>query len=201
MLAAVLDCLSVGIIVCDRAGRVQFANANARERARAGACGPLRFRGKTISAATPEATRATLRLVREAAAGGRWGAIGLSGWNGGAAVPVLITPLAESENDRGRLVLLAIGEASQDPWITEATLGKLYHLSRTQGSIAIAIFNGQSPEEIARDRGIKISTVRTHLADVFRRTRTRTQRDLIRLIGSLPTLARGGAGWGEAVSL
>jgi DNA-binding CsgD family transcriptional regulator len=69
-------------------------------------------------------------------------------------------------------------------------LAKLFRLSRTQSSIAAAIFNGRSPEDIATARGIKISTVRTHLADIFLRTKVKTQRDLIRLIGSLPPLAR-----------
>jgi DNA-binding NarL/FixJ family response regulator len=190
MLAPALDALSVGIVVCDVAGHVVFANASARERLRTGTRGPLRLRGGYLSAATVEETRTLKRLIREAASGNHWGAMGLSGQNGEETIPILLSPLLQSNSRRNEYILLAIGESGQSPWVTEATLGKLYRLSRTQGSIAIAIFNGQSPEDIASERGIKISTVRTHLADIFLRTRTRTQRDLIRLIGSLPPLAR-----------
>lgn len=181
MLTAALESLNVGIVVCDRAARVQFANAAARG-------GPLRFRGGTIQAATQDETRGLAALIDEGAAGAQWGAMCLSGRNGDGGSPVLIRPLDASGTGRRGLVLLVLGARELNPWINEATLSKLYQLSQTQASIAIAIFQGQSPEEIASERGIRISTVRTHLAAVFQRTRSKTQRDLIRLIGSLPPL-------------
>jgi DNA-binding CsgD family transcriptional regulator len=189
MFISILDSFSIGIVVCDRAGRVYFANARVREGPQPDRGVPLNLRGKTLLAATPEETRAILRLIRDAASGARGGAIGLSGPGGQGPIPVLVTPLTGT-GSRSGLVLLAIGETAATSWIDEATLAKLYRLSRTQSSIAIAIFNGRSPEDIANARGIKISTVRTHLADIFLRTKARTQRDLIRLIGSLPPLAR-----------
>ena len=181
MLTAALDSLNVGIVLCDRAARVLFANAAARG-------GPLRFRGKAIHAVAPDETRQLTALVREAAAGAQWGAMCLSGRNGEGGAPALIRPLDASEAGRRGLVLIVLGGRELNRWINEATLSKLYQLSQTQASIAIAIFHGQSPEEIASERGIRISTVRTHLAAVFQRTRSKTQRDLIRLIGSLPPL-------------
>lgn len=181
MLTAALESLNVGIVVCDRASRVLFANTAARS-------GPLRFRGGKLHAATVDETRALTALVDEAAAGTQWGAMCLSGRNGEGGSPALIRPLDAVEAGRKGLVLIVLGARELSPWINEATLSKLYQLSQTQASIAIAIFQGQSPEEIASERGIRISTVRTHLAAVFQRTRSKTQRDLIRLIGSLPPL-------------
>jgi hypothetical protein len=40
------------------------------------------------------------------------------------------------------------------------------------------------------ERGVKISTLRTRLAEIFVRTGTENQRDLVRLLGLLPPLAR-----------
>ena len=187
MLETALDAFGIGIVVCDDAGRVVFANSIARERAKHGA---LRILGRQVGAASPAETKALLTLVGAAAEGRRWGAISLTSPDGGNAVAMLATPLGPYPEGGPKHVLLAFGERSYNPWITEATLGKLYHLSRTQGEVAIAIFNGQSPEDIASERGIKVSTVRTHLANIFLRTRSRTQRELIRLIASLPPLAR-----------
>ena len=181
VLTAALDALNVCIVICDRSTRVLFANAAARN-------SPLRFRGRTIHAATPEETRQLTALIEEAAAGAEWGAMCLSGRNGEGGSPALIRPLDASETGRKGLALLVLGARDVSPWINETTLSKLYQLSHTQASIAIAIFQGQSAEEIASERGIRISTVRTHLAAVFQRTRSKTQRDLIRLIGSLPPL-------------
>lgn len=186
MLESALDAFGIGIVVCDGAGRVVFANSIARER---GQHGPLHIFGEQLCAASPTETKGLLALVRAAAGGRRWGATSLTTSDGGA-VAILVTPLNPYPEGYDGRVLLALGEQSRNPWITEATLGKLYSLSRTQGEIAIAIFNGQSPEDIASERGIKVSTVRTHLANIFQRTRSRTQRDLIRLIASLPPLAR-----------
>jgi DNA-binding CsgD family transcriptional regulator len=181
MLTAALDALNVGVVVCDRTTRVLFANAAARN-------SPLRFRGRTIHAATLDETRQLAALVQEAAAGAEWGAMCLSGRNGEGGSPTLVRPLNAIETGRRGLVLLVLGARELSPWINETTLSRLYQLSQTQASIAIAIFQGQSAEEIASERGIRISTVRTHLAAVFQRTRSKTQRDLIRLIGSLPPL-------------
>jgi DNA-binding CsgD family transcriptional regulator len=189
MFVAILDSLSIGIVVCDRAGRVYFANAKVRQRSHAESAFPLSLRGQTLHTATPDETRAIMRLIRDAATGARGGAIGLFGPDGQGPIPVLVTPLTGTRGRAG-LVLLAIGETGSHSQISEAMLAKLFRLSRTQSSIAAAIFNGRSPEDIATARGIKISTVRTHLADIFLRTKVKTQRDLIRLIGSLPPLAR-----------
>jgi DNA-binding CsgD family transcriptional regulator len=52
----------------------------------------------------------------------------------------------------------------------------------------MALHSGRTPEEIALERGIKISTLRTHLAEIFARTGAENQRDLIRLLGLLPPL-------------
>jgi DNA-binding CsgD family transcriptional regulator len=185
MLNAALDSFNIGIVICDGAARVVFTNAAARALNREG---PLRLRARTIQAATIEDTRALTALIHDACAGAQWGAICLSGRDGVGALPALVRPLDAMESGRKGLALLALGSRAHNPWINEPTLAKLYQLSRTQASIAIAIFRGQSPEEIASERGIRISTVRTHLAAVFQRTRSHTQRDLVRLIGSLPPL-------------
>lgn len=187
MLETALDAFGIGIIVSDNVGRVVFANSIARER---GERGTLRIRGHQVCAVSPAETKALLTLINAAAQGHRWGAISLTPPDGGDAVAMLVTPLSPHHEGGPGHVLLAFGDRLHNPWITEATLGKLYHLSRTQGEVAIAIFNGQSPEDIAAERGIKVSTVRTHLANVFRRTRSKTQRELIRLIASLPPLVR-----------
>lgn len=189
MFIAVLDSFNIGIVVCDGTGRVHFANAKAREGPQHEPGTAFSLHGRVLHAATPEETRAVMRLIRDASSGVRGGAIGLSGPDGHGPIPVLVTPLTGTRSRSG-LVLLAIGEIAADSRVNEATLAKLFRLSRTQSSIAIEIFNGRSPEDIATARGIKISTVRTHLADIFLRTKARTQRDLIRLIGSLPPLAR-----------
>jgi DNA-binding CsgD family transcriptional regulator len=47
---------------------------------------------------------------------------------------------------------------------------------------------GKSLEEIATERSVKITTVRTRLARLFARAGAESQRDLVRLIALLPPL-------------
>jgi DNA-binding CsgD family transcriptional regulator len=51
-----------------------------------------------------------------------------------------------------------------------------------------------APEEIAAERGVAISTLRTHFAEIFARTGAENQRDLIRLLGMLPPVRSGAIG-------
>jgi DNA-binding CsgD family transcriptional regulator len=103
---------------------------------------------------------------------------------------VFITPLPRRlEDEYGPGYVLITMRACGEPHpLSESMLAALFALSPTQASIALRIYNGKSPEEIATERGIKISTLRTHLAEIFYRTGVESQRDLIRLLGSLPPL-------------
>jgi DNA-binding CsgD family transcriptional regulator len=189
MHAAALNALAIGIVVCDAEARLLFANAAARELARRGTGITLSARAKVVGTLAPAEGRALAQLISDAARGGHCGAIRLTGRDGVTALPVLITPLARRANGtHGGYALLCTRTVADQPPATEKTLADLFHLSPTQASIAMAIFDGKAPEEVARTRGVKISTLRTHLADIFLRTGTETQRDLIRLIGALPPL-------------
>ncbi len=64
----------------------------------------------------------------------------------------------------------------------------MFGLSPSQASLALALYNGSTVEAFAETRGVKISTVRSHLAQTLAKTGTANQRDLVRLIGMLPTV-------------
>ena len=113
-----------------------------------------------------------------------------------------LAPAASAEETRGSLarrsdgdrgighVMLSLRHARDTPAFDATLLEHLFGLSPTQAGIALALFNGRSPEEIALERGIKMTTLRTHLTEIFLRTGTETQRDLMRLLGTLPPLCK-----------
>ena len=190
MHTAVLDALAFGIVVCDATGRLVFANAAARELAHKGTGLTLRARGRQVGAHTATDKHTLALRIIDAAIQGRGGVVRLTGKDGVTALPVLVTPLSQrrAAPPGGGYALLAMRGAQDKTSITESTLTGLFQLSPTQASIAVTLFEGKSVEEIADERGIKISTLRSHLADIFLRTGTDTQRDLMRLLGSLPPL-------------
>jgi DNA-binding CsgD family transcriptional regulator len=187
MHVAALDALAFGIAICDSEGRVAFANETANELLSQKRGFML---GHELVASVPTDAHAFAKLLREAAGDGNRGLIKLSGRNGTATLLVFVTPLPRRLEDAygSGYVLVTMRDSGEPHPLTESMLVALFELSPAQASIALAIFNGKSPDEIANERGNRISTLRTHLAEIFLRTGTENQRDLVRLLGTLPLL-------------
>lgn len=190
MVLNALHAYSFGVIISDGGGRVKFANRAAETLARRGA-GILLNRGQ-LSAIARNQAFALARLIRDAATGGAGGAIQLTGCDGARAILGLVTPLPrQTDQTHGGHALVSLRAAADRPTLTEAALAAMFRLSPSQASIARAIFDGKAPEEIAHERGVRISTLRSHLTEIFARTGTENQRDLVRLLAMLPPLLCG----------
>jgi DNA-binding CsgD family transcriptional regulator/PAS domain-containing protein len=191
--AAALDALAFGIIVCDATGCIVLANKAAEALAQAGAGVSLGSRGRGLCALVPAEAKTLAGLVRDAASGGPGGIMRLTGRSGGLETIALVTPLPQSFGLAGNAsvahALVTLRSARDDPSFSTELLATLFGLSPAQAEIALAIFSGKAPEEIAAERGVAISTLRTHLAEIFRRTGAENQRDLVRLLGMLPPVA------------
>ncbi|MCO5130182.1 MAG: hypothetical protein M9932_06400 [Xanthobacteraceae bacterium] len=185
--AAALNRLAFGVVICDADGRVSFANAAAEALVRSGA--GVTLGGRNLKAVLPAEARPLSALVKDAAGGGPGGVVRLSGGDAGPII-ALVTPLARrSDGDRGvGHAMVSLRPAWDEPAFDQAMLERLFGLSPAQAQIALALFEGRSPEQIAAERGIRITTLRTHLAEIFLRTGAETQRDLVRLLGTLPPL-------------
>ncbi len=190
MHAAALDALAFGVVVCEAGGRIVLANKAAQALAHAGAGITLGRTGKGLGAAVPAQTRALAALVNDAARAGPGGIIRLTGRDGCAELIALVTPLPRSfgldGGTRPAYSLVTLRSAWDSPSFSAEMLIALFGVSPTQAEIALAIYNGKTPEQIAAERGVAISTLRTHLAEIFLRTGAENQRDLVRLLGTLP---------------
>jgi DNA-binding CsgD family transcriptional regulator/PAS domain-containing protein len=188
--AAALDRLAFGAVICNARSEIVFANPAAEELAQQGAGVVLGRRGKGLSAIVPMESRALGILVHATANGGPGGVLRLSGANGATELLVLVTPLPRQLQSSGgtNYVLISLRSAREQPAFVEASIASLFGLSPAQAAIAIAVHAGKTPEEIAAERGVRISTVRSHLAQIFARTGAENQRDLVRLLSLLPPL-------------
>jgi len=81
--------------------------------------------------------------------------------------------------------LLHLADLSQAPAPDLTMLAVAFDLTPAEAEIAALIGAGQSVEEIARDRGGAVATVRTILASVFRKTGARRQGELVHLLSRL----------------
>jgi DNA-binding CsgD family transcriptional regulator len=186
---AAIDNLAFAAIVVDAGGRITFANAKAEDLAAAGA--GLTLCGGRIGCTVQRQAREFNDLIRSAASGGAGGAMRLTDAAGAAALLTLVSPmpnrLREPQNGAG-LALVAARPEKDSPAFAETIVSQLFGLSRSEAQVACAVVAGASLDEIAAQRGVKITTIKSQIEAAFRKTETESQRDLVRLIGKLPQL-------------
>jgi DNA-binding CsgD family transcriptional regulator len=186
---ATLDTLAFAAVVADAGSRITFANAKAEELDLAGA--GLTLGGGRVGCAAQRHSRELNDLIRNAAGGGAGGAMRLTNPRGTGTLLALVAPVrgrfSGSANGTG-LALIAVRPEKDNPEFAAAIITKLFGLSRSEAKVVCALAAGASLDEIAAQRGVKITTIKTQIEAAFRKTETESQRDLIRLIGALPPL-------------
>lgn len=185
--SAALSALAFGAVICAADGRIVFANTAAEELSNAGAGVVLGDRRRGVGAYVPGESRTLRSLICDAANSGPGGSIRLTGADGIAALLALVTPLpANLGGDQPGFALVALRSKRSSAAFKEKTLTALFRLSPAQAAIAFAIYSGRNLEDIATERAVSVTTVRTHLQEIFVRTGTDNQRSLIRLLALIP---------------
>lgn len=185
---AAMDAYAFGAVVCDMDGRIAFANAAAHDEVLSGS-GIAFLAGNRVSSVSRHEAEPLARLVRETALGGAGGVVWLSDRQGLPGLLALVSPLPRRDaGARPCQVLISLRRLSGNASFTKATLIGAFRLSPAQAEIAIALYEGETVEEIAARRDVKMTTMRTHLAEILLRTGAESLRDLIRLLARIPPL-------------
>ncbi|SDE79384.1 DNA-binding transcriptional regulator, CsgD family [Rhodospira trueperi] len=187
----ILDRLPLGLILTRPDGRVAHANAPARRILQDG-----RNLGRTrdgfLVAADTGATarlRAAIAAVATGDPAAPEGAIAVTPADGGTPVSVILVPAGPAHP--GAALFIADPEAGFS--ISDERLMSLYGLTRSEAQIVARLARGQTLEEIAAERGQQVTTIRTQVKSVFRKTNTRRQSDVIKLVLSGPAVITTGA--------
>ncbi len=118
--------------------------------------------------------------------GGRW--VPLSRWQADIAAGREVTLALEAEGSPMQVVLRAMG----DGWVL-ATIERVvltrtdamrrrFRFTRTQARLAEMLCEGMRPTHAAEALGVKISTVRTHVGQMYEKTGTHSQAQLVALL-------------------
>lgn len=182
------DRLPFGIVFVDARGRALRLNRAAE--AIVAAADGLTVRSRALTAATARETVALQRLIGEAAAPAAsrrvsGGAMALTRPSMLRPLSVLIAPLPPDADDRsdGRTAaVIFVSDPERAPEVPESVLARLFDLTRAQASLAALLAQGLDLVEAADRLGVTISTARTHLRQVFGKTGTDRQAELVRLI-------------------
>ena len=70
-------------------------------------------------------------------------------------------------------------------------MAEFFGLSPAESRLAVALLAGKKLSEIAMEFGVQITTLRTQLSSILRKTGVTRQIDLIRLLSNIPVTLAG----------
>jgi DNA-binding CsgD family transcriptional regulator/PAS domain-containing protein len=185
----VLDRISGGVILLDERGAPIAVNRTA-ERILAAQDGlALDADGPSASTSkqTAELRRAVAGASRTRAGQGAsaGGVMRLSRPSGRPALEAVVTPIGRAtsplfEGSATCAILLAEPDARTEP--PPARLARLYRLTRVEAEVASRIARGMRLRAIGEELGVSIHTVRGHLKQLFSKTNTHRQAELVRTL-------------------
>jgi len=192
-LRAALDGLSAAVLLVDHAARVWFANRTA-EAILADGDGLLQVGGVLRGATAAETSRLealvaqTVRAAR-AESLAQADAMTLSRLSRRQPLSVFCVPLRADRLDTFPLrptAMLFVSDPEAERPVPEALIGRLYGLTGAEARLCGDLLRGFDLAAHAEARAVSINTARTHLKNVFAKTGTARQIDLMRLILSSP---------------
>jgi DNA-binding CsgD family transcriptional regulator len=188
-----LDQLAAAVIVADSDGRVIQAN-RAAERVlqrgdgltvRDGKLGALhvfdsaRFEASIAAAAAEQKTGAAIGRMR------------IRRHDGHPPYMLTVAPLGADLALYGRSLALIVFGDPDEKTPSERELAEFFRLSPAESRLAVALLAGKKLVEIAGDFGVQITTLRTQLSSILRKTGVTRQVDLIRLLSNIPMIPGG----------
>jgi len=189
-LAKTLDTLRVGVVLTDGGSRILHANTSASAMFRRG--GPVRHAGGRLhaedEAATTEIRAAIETAARDECAMGKSGLAVRLGRRDTAPLVAHVLPLAKGEVrarlDPKAVAAVFVSNGSDDEGrVTAASVA--FGLTAAETRVLSRILHGCNVVETADALGVAVSTVRTHLDNIFAKTGVSRQADLVRLVARI----------------
>ena len=192
---ALLAHASLGVVFLDGRGAVATANEAARRTLRADD-GIYEWRG-TLRASLPRDDARIRALVYKALP--RLGHVAAGGYMSarrrvGLPLIVHVHPVAPRRADFGaqRPAVLVLIRDPDTGRLDAETVGEVLGLTAAESRVAVALGQGRSVRDIARELDRSEHTVRWTLKNVLSKTNSTRQSDLVRLLMQLPPSDRGG---------
>ncbi len=179
-----LDACPVGIIVLDPKGTMIRHNAAAEQMAETDDGIRLTDRGPRLT--RPSDDRTLQRIITTALKNRSGGAMAATRPSGKRPYAVQVTPLSSLMR---AALWIEIHDPDAKPPLPAAALQDVYSLSQSEAALAQCLAAGDDLKAAADKLGIRYSTARTQLTGIFRKTQTRRQGELIRLLLGLQSPA------------
>jgi len=200
LLADVLDRLPTAVFALDPDLRLVVANRTAEELAATGTC--VRISHGRLELRDPEASEALRDAVGglAAAAHGRGTAAGASFPISQpslacpyTATAIPIRPLVPINTSNGACCLLLVEDPDRRDVPPERRLMQMWGLTPAEARAAALLASGLSPREISAKLEVSFNTVRSHIQQIYLKTDTSRQGDLVRLLTRLGVTVADGS--------
>jgi DNA-binding CsgD family transcriptional regulator len=185
-----LALLNIGLLVCGSSGELLVANETAEQVLRAG--DGLALDAEGVVCATEDSRGSLGEIIRQVAETSRTGetgsgdrAIAVQRPSGKRALTLFVRAVnAKTEPPvAGKAaVLVMILDSALPAQATGAELRQLYGLTSTEAQLANLLMEGRALEECCRELGIRRTTARMHLRNIFAKTGARRQGELVSLL-------------------
>lgn len=111
--------------------------------------------------------------------------------SGGRPYLVLVPGQRFSTDERPDAVVLLVIDTEQRTKVSGDTLVRLYNLTPSETRVALMLIDGKRLDQIAEELEVAQTTVVFHLKNLFRKTETNRQADLVRVLLSVPLRTSG----------
>jgi DNA-binding CsgD family transcriptional regulator len=184
--ALALDYIETAVFVLDADSRIHFASATAKRMLETGRL--CERNGLLISANSSETT-ALRRVVRQCVEAASSSPVPMTFCRLGDAEDALCLGLAVARDPEGcssgkRFLIVFASKPCEASLPDTEQLRSHFGLTDAQAKLAIEIARGEGLKACTRRLGIAISTGRSHLKQIFEKTETRRQAELVRLISA-----------------
>jgi DNA-binding CsgD family transcriptional regulator len=189
-LSDVIDRSVTAVLLLDRDGQVKFASRAARAMAASADAFLLRHDRLEILNQDDDAVFQRLAAGAAGALGdldARGGVMRLSRRQGKPSYTVTVAPVGQETSWIGNepMVLVRVADPGVTPMPPKEILGQLFGFTIAETRVAERLMMGDSPEQAAAFLEVKTATARWHLASIYRKTGTKRQVELVRLLLSL----------------
>ena len=151
----------------------------------------LRLRDGEVRGATEQVEAVLRRVTQDAAAGGAAGTEAAVTGTDGEERLLFAVALDTPAGDESRALMLVLRSPREDTRNPVAIAARVFGLTPAQLQVLAFLAQGHAPEAIAEIIGVSVATVRTHLSDLFRKTDTTRQAELVARALSLASPLRG----------
>jgi DNA-binding CsgD family transcriptional regulator len=191
-----LDQVAAAVIVADGDGLVIEMN-RAAERVLERGDGLTISNGKLGALHVSDSARLEAFIAAAAAEQKTAAAIGrmrLQRHDGSPPYILTVAPLGADLSFHGRPLALIVLTDPEQQSPSERDWAEFLRLSPAESRLAVALLAGKKLGEVAIDFGVQITTLRTQLSSILRKTGVTRQVDLIRLLSNVPVIAGGTPG-------